>query len=396
MSPTPIPSVLHVERIAALPDPVLRNLQITQCYHELAQVLAERTGQRANWCTFATWASRQAGQTIRKEDLRRFLETALEGGTSDLRAAQDLHAVSQPLGSKRAGTGLRLEDFAKLAWKAYDPAAAFDRSSAAVARGNLKVFAEIAREFARFYAECLADQTYDDDHITHFCEQLLPGDPPDGQRWLKQAFQHYYQALFEVNEKAQTELLLLANLEIGYHEQTRLQPEINAALDAPVIPPQEFARNLLKVLNPEGGWVSEVTWFILRLLGRLADFDRAVERYVAGAQRQAQALVTETLMSIELSPQHRLRLGDDLAASFPLLLQRIANPDLLALLAQIDPTSDSPLESGAVYWGDLPDRIHFIADMFRCYEVSPELLEPPFSAEQTAEIKAGRIPVGRL
>ncbi|MDX6678814.1 MAG: hypothetical protein QOE31_2866, partial [Solirubrobacteraceae bacterium] len=28
-------------------------------------------------------------------------------------------------------------------------------------------------------------------------------------------------------------LILLANLEIGMHEQTRLQPEIRASLDAP-------------------------------------------------------------------------------------------------------------------------------------------------------------------
>lgn len=396
MTPAPTPTVLDVERIAALPDPVLRNLQITQCYHELALVLAERTGQRANWCTFATWASRQAGQTIRKEDLQRFLDSALEDSLPDRQAAQELQAVAQVLGPQRAGISLRLDEFVKMAWKAYDPQAAFERSSAAVARGNLKVFAEIAREFARFYAECLLDPAYNAAHIDSFCAQLRPGDPPDGQRWLEQAFWHYYQALFEADEKTQTELLLLANLEIGYHEQTRLQPEINEALNAPVVPPQEFARNLLKALHPEGGWISEVTWFILRLLGRLTDFDRAVERYVAGAQRQVQAVLTETLMSIELPPHNRLRLGDDLAASFPPLLACIDNPDLLALLAQIDPTPDSPLESGAIFWGDLPDRIHFIADMFRCYEMAPELLEPPFSREQAAEIKAGRYPSGRL
>ena len=68
-SVAPCPPATEVERIAALPDPVLRNLQITQCYHELAACLPGRTGPGANWCTFATWASKQAGQTIRKEDL---------------------------------------------------------------------------------------------------------------------------------------------------------------------------------------------------------------------------------------------------------------------------------------------------------------------------------------
>ena len=71
--PSP-PTVAEVERIAALPDPVIRNLQITQCYQALSVAMAQRTGLRANWCTFATWASKQAGQTIRKEDLSRMLE----------------------------------------------------------------------------------------------------------------------------------------------------------------------------------------------------------------------------------------------------------------------------------------------------------------------------------
>jgi len=60
-----VPASAEVDRIATLGDPVLRNLQITQCYHELASALAKRTGPHANWCTFATWASKQAGQTIR-------------------------------------------------------------------------------------------------------------------------------------------------------------------------------------------------------------------------------------------------------------------------------------------------------------------------------------------
>ncbi len=249
------------------------------------------------------------------------------------------------------------------------------------ARGNLKVFAEIAWEFARFYADCLHDRVYDADHIARFAEQLRPGNPPDGQDYLRKAFLNYYQVLFEQDEKARNEYLLLANLEIGFHEQTRLQPEINEALAAPIISPQDFARNLLDAMRPEGGWLRELAWLIMRLLGRLTDFDAVVGTYVAEAQRQAQFLVTETMMTIELPHNNRLRLGDDLAAGFPPLLQQLSNPDLLELLAQIDPTPDSTRESGTEYWGVLPDRIHFIADMFRCYHMSPELLEPPFAQD---------------
>jgi len=384
------PTFSDVERITALNDRVVRNLQITQCYHELARTLAERTGGGANWCSFATWASKQAGQTIRKEDLVRTLEGALGSQAAVEHVIQNLASAAQRV-SARLGTG----EIRKFIWKVLEPEAAFERSSEAVAKGNLKVFAEIGREFARFHAECLQDAAFDEGRIAQWCAGLRPGNPPDGQDFLRQAFVHYYQALFESDLKARNELLLMANLQIGYHEQTRLQPEINEALDAPVLSPESFASNLLKALRPQWGGMNQVVLFILRLLGRLSEFDRASATYLAAAQRQAQAIVTETMMTIEV-PGQRLRLGQDLTTGFPPLLEHISNRDLQDLLAQIDPTPDSTLESGAQYWGDLPDRLHFIAELFRCFQLSEDLFQAPFTAEQTATLKAGRMPPGRL
>ena len=75
-----VPDVAAVRRIAAIGDPVLRNLEITYCYSRLAAAVARRTGAGANWCTFATWASRQAGSTIRGEDAEAFLRARLRLG----------------------------------------------------------------------------------------------------------------------------------------------------------------------------------------------------------------------------------------------------------------------------------------------------------------------------
>ena len=386
MTTPSIPTIADVERICTLNAPVVRNLQITQCYHELALAMGGRSGWNANWCTFATWASKQAGQTIRKEDLGRALENLLRGEESAALVAS----------AQQSGVKLGAIDLIKLIWKTWDPLSAFDRSSQAVARGNLKVFAEIGGEFARFYADCLQDTTYDPEKIERFCDGLRPGDPPDGQRLLRQAFQRYYQALFEPQAKARVELLLLANLEIGLHEQTRLQPEINEALDAPIIDPKELARRLNRELHPGRGWLNDVVWYITTWLGRSTPLDAAIDSFVAAARRQAQSILTETLMTIELPPHNVLRLGEDLSAGFPAVLQQIENTELRALLAQIDPTPDSTRETGVNYWGDLPDRLHFIADMFRCYETTQELFEAPFTAEQTAELKEGRLPTGRL
>ena len=68
------PGVEEIGQIAGLPDPVIRNLRITECYSRLAAAVAS---EGANWCTFATWASRPAGRTIRGEDLLQALELEL-------------------------------------------------------------------------------------------------------------------------------------------------------------------------------------------------------------------------------------------------------------------------------------------------------------------------------
>ncbi len=373
-----IPTTQDIARIAAIGDPVERNRQITLCYHDLAQVLAERTGGKANWCSFATWASRQAGQTIRKEDLAHTLQAEL-GLSSRQAAEQALQNLVKTAGQLGASLGAR--GLLTLFWKVYDPQAAFERSSAAVAAGNLKVFAEIAHHFARFYAEILPAGAADPERIARFADELRPGEPPDGQGRLRSAFLHYYQALSETDDQAQTELLLLANLEIGLHEQTRLQPQIVEALAAPVAPPEALAANLLNLLKPGLGWWAAAGLLVLRLTGRLKPFERAVEALLDVVRLDVQWIVTRTMMTLDLPGRPRLRLGEDLPAPIPPALRQLHNPDLLALLAQIDPTPNSTAQSGAALWGNLPERIHFIADLFRCFALSPELHAPLPPAE---------------
>src|SRR5438094_6565457 len=102
-----VPTVAEVDQIATLADPVLRNLQITQCYCELSAVFAEREGPRANWCTFATWASKQAGQTIRREDLKRTLETLLKMEPEIEEALSLIATLSKQLGAQQSFEQIR-------------------------------------------------------------------------------------------------------------------------------------------------------------------------------------------------------------------------------------------------------------------------------------------------
>jgi hypothetical protein len=384
-------TIAEVERIAALDDPALRNLQITQCYHELSAALAGRTGPSANWCTFAAWASRQAGQSIRKEDLRRTLERVLDELTRPGRGGDDLAREI-----RAAGAAGEPEEIRAAARQALDLRPAVERASDAVGRGNRKVFAEIGREFARFEAELLQDEQPDEARLERFCQGLRPGEPPDGQRYLRQAFTRYYQALFVADDKRRAELLLCANLEIGLHEQTRLQPEIAEALDAAFVSGTQFALHLLRASFPFYGLFASAGWLVRRLLGRPARLDQAIQALLAAVQREMRHALTHTLMTIRFPPDRLVKLGDDLRAGFPASLRQIADADLRALLARVDPTPDSTSGSGAADWANLPDRLHFIADLFRCFQEAPELFDAPFTPEQTAALKAGRMPQGRL
>jgi hypothetical protein len=376
-------STVEAERIATIPDPVLRNYLITQCYHELSDAMVIRTGAVANWCTFATWASRQAGQTIRQEDLQHAMETRFNA-IPELREALD--GVIQ-LALERA-EHYGQHGFGKMVWDMFNPKAAMQRASAAVAHGNQKVFAEIGVLFARFWETFKDDQLYHRVKISQFCASLKPGEPPGGQKHLQQAFAGYYRSFFETDAKKKAELLLLANLEIGFHEQTRLQPEIAAALEATLEDPAVIAQRLTDTFFQDNNLLRFMGTMFSDITGRETPIESAVNRFSEVARRHLRLFLTDQMMELGFPNGQRLQLGRDLKASFPANLVKLKNKDLVTLLKQIDKTPDTVLASGAFDWADLPDRLHFIADMFRCFQETPDLLTPPFPPQHVQSIKA--------
>lgn len=374
-------SLSGIQRITQLSDPIERNIQITRSYHALSLEVSKRTGPCANWCTFATWASKQAGQTIRSEDLSKTLESKLATPELSQRISDIVNAVILK------GSYMQKHAITALIWKLIDPEAAMRRASVAVARGNQKVYAEIAKEFARFIELCLPDARYHAEHIESFCASMKSGDPPDGQRFLEQAFRRYYQAFFEPDRKKKAELILLANLEIGFHEQSRLQPDIAEALEASVTDPMEFKQQLLQTLFPRQSWMSKIGSLFTRLTGRPSPLDNAINGFAQKARHEIRVFLTEHMMELGFPAGVRVQLGDDLTHSFPVALQHLTNADLIALLKQIDPTPDSLKESGAVDWAHLPDRLHFIADLFRCFQETSALLEQPVESGTASSMR---------
>jgi hypothetical protein len=379
------PSVDDVRQIAAIANPVIRNLEVTQCYSRLAAAFAARSGEGANWCTYATWASRQAGRTVRGEDLLEGLGRKLGEGRWLL---HPIVTVWRRL--LRRGLFQRETRIGRLTAALHTPFDAFECASDAVARGNLKVFEEIGLEFACYLHECPPDAAAEASPFLRFLDRLRPGDPPAGQRYLRQAFARYERRRLEHDPKSRAELAVLANLEIALHEQTRLQPEIREALDAAYATQEDLGRRALEALFPSAArWWSVVRRPAAAVVGVVA---AGVQR---SASRLAREVITESFMVLSL-PGRVLALGTHLPDPYPEALLEPADPELAELLARFEPVAPAPDDCGARDWSDLQQRMHYIVHMFCAFHLSEQLVRPPFSPEQMASFNRGIVPEGQL
>ncbi|HEX6927304.1 MAG TPA: hypothetical protein VF167_17900 [Longimicrobiaceae bacterium] len=375
------PTPAEVDEIVAITDPVLRNLRITEAYHRLAMAFpGPRPG--ANWCAFAVWASKQAGQTIRGEDLLRALERALGEGRTLASIAGGV--VRLALRNALAHPGTRRWRVVKVLGQE-----AFDRAADALARGNRKVFGEIGREFARFLQIC-GMIPIPETELSRFLSAVPVGGEPSRADYLHRAFRHLAQALETEDHGARAELMLLSNLEIAYFEQARVQPEILAALEAPYTSTRQLGRALLAAISPGAAdWpplVRTPLAFAVGLGGRVAE---------AALRSLLRRLITEELITLTL-PGEVLRLGRNLAGEPPACLRNPRNPELRDLLALLAPPPDDLDGSGADDWSRLEDRMITIGRFFLLRHEEPKLYEPPFTEAQLRELRAGRIPGGVL
>ena len=147
---TPPPSRQEVAAIIRLEaEPALRNLRITQGYHDLSRSIASVTGDsNVNWCTFASWASKTAGRFVRGELVGIFRD-ALQ---SDRGLAEKLERINRLI--RGVDDSLRLSQlFIFEALKA--PVLEVSRF---ITAGNLGVFAELGPLFSllctRFEGGC--------------------------------------------------------------------------------------------------------------------------------------------------------------------------------------------------------------------------------------------------
>jgi hypothetical protein len=373
-----------IATISNLNEPVLRNLLITQRYSDLSRALANAIGgPDVNWATFATWASKTAGVSVRNEEVPPFV-TDLVGEAED--------EVMHPFGKMETLIDKIVPTTGFHASFLLGPVKeTIGRVSTSISAGNLKVFAELAPIFVKFVEAMDSKTLAGAERAAAFVEGLDPNPTASGgQGMLRLAFANYFAAAAEADPIEKARLMLLGNCQIGLHEQTRLQPEIEKAMDAPI---DEILHEHVKTsLNTGAG---------KGVLDRLVDaIERPFEELVDVVKDLWERIATRYMMTLALPGGATLPLGrnipkDAAAQSFlPQPLQNITAPDeLVKLLKQFDRARGATdVGSASVDWRVLPDRMNFIVNLFRSRQQNADLLGAPFSAEQTALIEKGQVP----
>ena len=209
--------------IAEMADPVLRNLWITQRYHDFAVALRDAgLAENATWCAFAVWASKTAGATIRGEVLpARAKQLLLDNEATEA----GLHKFNHGL-LGRAVQKLTRDHLGRLVEGVTKDV------SRQIAAGNVLVFAELAPIFA----ELLRVRDPKPANAEELAAAVAPalaslGSGADAAS-AATAFQCYGRALFAPADR--TTLILQANILAVAHEQRRLQPAISGALNAAI------------------------------------------------------------------------------------------------------------------------------------------------------------------
>lgn len=362
-----------IERIVKLENAPIRNLWITQRYHTLMGMLAGVIGEdNANWSTFATWASKTAGQSIRGEEVPAELRQLL---------AEEMK-LQQRISSSLHFPAALTPHFDPLDV----PRAVLDEVGRQIAIGNLLVFQELAPLFAVFCRTFSEPSKLREAELAGFVQKLRSGPVTEnGQDHLKTAFTAYFAAAQASKAKEKAEYTLYGNLLIGLHEQTRLQAYIAGALDAPFV-----ERTYEALLERQADWIEWIARPTFKTLLKLMRIE---------LEARWERLATRYLMRLALPNGQSLGLGVDIpvgARPFPAVLTPLEYEHLRKLVASYDLHLDTLRGSGARNWTDLGNRMAFIADLFRSRQQDRDLYKQPFSDAQLAVLRQGRMPEGPL
>ncbi len=369
----------QVGAIAALEDPVVRNLWITHAYHEWGVALAGLMGgDDVSWCAFGTWASKTAGQTIRGDELPGALREAIA------------HSEELDRAIRRAGRATRIFGWFNLVddvetthlMEVADRVS--DEISGHIAEGNLLVFAELGPILAGLIEAFEATPRPAAGDGEAVIGPLLWAHVPAGvdPALLHQALTAWWAAIFATTPGARSQNVLEGNIAAVLHEQQRLQPAIAAALDAAV------TDGFIHVLHD----VIKVARFPRAVHAVL---DRLLAPLTAELERHWHEVTTAEL-TVLTTADETLHLGRDLpvlgGVAFPSPLDELDDAELVALWAAWNHARPDLGGTRARDWTVLEQRMTYIVNLFRSRQRHTRLLDPPYTDAQLEVMAQGQVP----
>jgi hypothetical protein len=361
--------------IAGLSDPVVRNLCITQRYHELAVGIRDAgLGRDATWCAFAVWASKTAGATIRGEVFPTRVKALIgaNGATENI--------------FRRFNHGI--EEWAIRRLSHEHIARAVDSVTADVSKhvgdGNLLVFAELAPLFTALQDACRTSPSTPEQLSRAMARTLSAISERGDTNDVAAAFSAYGEA--QCSQAGRPALVLQANTLAVAHEQRRLQPAISEALNAPI------TDTLKRVIEAD----------VVRHMP-VADARQVLDGVVDEVCKLLDATwdtaLTEAIMKL-VTATETFDLRRDVpplaAGMFPPELLDIAGTAAASAVSQWDRTGGRGAPSGAHDWAVLEERMNFIVNLFRSRQQDASLFNPPFSDTQLHVLAEGQVPPGPL
>ena len=366
------------EDIAGMADPVLRNLCITQRYHEFAIALRDAGhGPDATWCAFAVWASKTAGATIRGDVLPARAKELLRQG-------DDTSAALGRFNSGLAGKAMQHLTHDHLGQLVEGVTADVSEHIAARQRPGLR--ANSRRSSPHCCNACRAAPITPatiDAAITPALKSL--GTDADAASAAK-AFSSYGQALCApTRERAsagvasehsrrrpRTAQVATCHFERAGFGDSRHAREADPERDhssppdggSPTGPGRALTDDVCKVLDE--AWDMALTESIMQLVTASETFD----------------------LRRDIPP-----LSGDM---FPSGLRTLAGTVAEDAFSQWDKTEGTGAPSGADDWAVLEQRMNFIVNLFRSRQNDSTLFEPPFSDAQLAALAQGQLPPGPL
>jgi hypothetical protein len=364
-----------VGEIAGMADPVLRNLCITQRYHEFAVALRDAgCGTDATWCAFAVWASKTAGATIREEVLPGRAK-ALVLDDDSTQAAMD-----------RTNQGLADRAIQKLSHDHLGQIIDGVTSdvSSQIAEGNVLVFSELAPIFTALVQGLSADPVTPETLAAIMTPVLSALGTDTDAVSVVTAFDGYGRAPFAGGGRAP--LVLDSNILAVAHEQRRLQPAISGALNAAI------SDTLKKLIETD----------IIRHVpgeGARHVLDGLTDGLCSVLDQAWDTALTESIMRL-VTPREAFDLRQDVPplpdGMFPPALSDLDGTGAGTTYSQWDRTESTGKPSGAHDWAVLDERMNFIVNLFRSRQQDATLFEAPFSPAQLAVLDQGQVPPGPL